>query len=216
MQKSVPGWIVAIIGAMYRFVAGAFGVSLPRPWRTALCGPFWAALLGCTVGLPIVLFAWTIRLIFGKGRAGRMWGTLDDWAHSSIGKFLGKVFAVLAIIAVIGYFIYTYGWQSFGLVILAIVVVVGIIFGLVLGALGLDNKFKEWKLNRPPKPQKEQKEKKGPNPALAWLWASIKKVFVVLTWIPKMLLLGLWQALVFFGLMIFATYKKFCPIVEFA
>ena len=216
MQKSVPGWIVAVIGAMYRFVAGAFGVSLPRPWRTALCGPFWAALLGCTVGLPIVLFAWTIRLIFGKGRAGRIWGTLDDWANSSISKFLIKVLAALAIISFIGLLIYTYGWVNVSLIILAIIVGICVIVGLLLGVFWLGDKSEEWKLNRPPRPPKPQKEAKRPNPVLVWLWTAIKNTFVVLTWIPKMILIGVWQVLVLFGFMIFATYKKFCPIVEFA
>ena len=168
------------------------------------------------MGLPIVLLAWTIRLIFGKGRAGHIWGTLDDWANSSISKFLIKVLAALAIIGFIGLLIYTYGWVNVSLIILAIIVGIGVIVGLLLGVFWLGDKSEEWRQNRPPRPPKPQKEAKRPNPVLVWLWTAVKNTFVVLTWIPKMLLIGLWQVLSFLGLMIVATYKRFCPIVEFA
>lgn len=146
---------------------GAFGISLSRPYRTTLCGPFWAAVLGCTVGLPIVLFGWTIRLIFGKGRTKRMWDTVGGWTRSPVGKFLEKIIwgilitvTIVLTSAVLAAVIYRYGWLNVGLGIMAIAGIIGLILFLLLpGASALDEKYREWKRNRPPRPPKPQKKR---------------------------------------------------------
>lgn len=207
MSKLIPDWIVAVIGAMYRFVVGAFGISLPHPLHITLCGPFWVAILGCTLGLPIVLFGWTVRLIFGKGRAERMWNVLDDWGHSTTGKSLGDLLLALLLIAtaggllfIIGVSVYKYGWLNTVLVSILVVGGAALLVGLMMGASVLSSRLDI----RPPKPPKEKS-----------LWRLLGKTFTVVTWLPRMIVIGIWQILAFFGLLIVAFYKKFCPIVEF-
>src|SRR3989344_7336700 len=96
MDKKIPGWIVGVVGALFRFVAGAFGAKVPHPWPTGFCWPFWVAIIGVTAGLPIVLLSWGIKLTFKHGKARKAaeitWYVI---AAASWGYILWEVFIKL-------------------------------------------------------------------------------------------------------------------------
>lgn len=190
---------------MYRFVVGGFGVVLPHPYKTTLCGPFWLMLAGCTVGLPAVLFAWTIRLIFGRGRAARLGNAVESFFETSRGRAFGKILLIIVLaglaISLIVDLIYKYGWFN---VVLGFLAVVGV-FALAVG-VGIGARIMVEHLPYSPKKGSETRARK----TSAW-----KILAKILLFVPKIIILAAWQILCFIGLIIVAMYKKFCPIVEF-
>lgn len=228
MQAHVPYWMVVLIGVMYRFVVGGFGISLPHPYKAKICPRFWlVALPGCTLGLPIVLLGWAIRLTLGKGRAERFFDWLEDVLSTPQAKVLGKVLlwvmtiaAIGAVLFGIGYFIYKYGWWQVTWRILVVAGGVVAVIGLLVCITLVSDKLRAWNATRPKREKKpvENKKEKLSLRVLASknFWAVPKTILIVVTWLPRMMLIVWpWQVLEFVGLIFYAGYKKFCPAVEF-
>lgn len=208
MNIAIPGWIVLVIGAMYRFVVGGFGVVLPRPYRTTMCVPFWISLIGCTMALPVVLLCWGVRLTLGRGRAERVLGPiLGNSKLEIVGLCLAIICSVSAISYLIIIMVISYGWLgTIILLLVAPVAVLVLLYGVLTIAEKLETRRQEALASR----KCEGKEKR-----LAREFRAVRVFFSVLIFLPKILIVGLWQSMVFLGLMTSAIYKKFCPLVEF-
>ena len=67
----IPHWAVVATFYSWKFVCGAFGYEVTKPWKANFCTAFWGSFMGF-LGFPIVLLFWALRIIFGKGRAQRI------------------------------------------------------------------------------------------------------------------------------------------------
>ena len=220
MRKQIPSWIINAVGVGYRFVAGAFGVDLPHPWRAGLCGPFWGTVIGCTAGIPFVLLGWIIRLLFGKGRAlaftNTLGGACNAFSRTRTWWFLtGALKSILIGVPVA--FLFGGILSGFGMLLLIGALVIAgplaVIMILFVVLSAVDEKLYERSL------KKAHTEKtQGPPrsiPFLNGLWNLVRWCAAVIFWIPKHALLVIWQVLVFAGSGIIALYRRACPIAEF-
>jgi hypothetical protein len=227
MQAHVPYWMVVLIGAMYRFVVGGFGVSLPHPYKAKICPRFWLlALPGCTVGLPIVLIGWAIRLTLGEGRAERFFDWVGDVLYTPQAKVLGKVFlgimitaAVGALLFAIGYLLYKYGWWQVAWVAMVVAGGIAVLIGVLVCIAFVGDKLRSWNASRPKREKhvEEDAKEKGQNQLVAVSkksWVALKTILKVVTWPLKMILLGIWQILEFAGGALYAGYKNVCTVQE--
>ena len=198
---AIPRWIVFLIGIMYRFVAGGFGISFPHPYRAKICLRFWlVALPGCTVALPLVLLGWIIRLTLGKGRAESFFERIGE---IKVPRWLQLVLFVLLIalvLLVLGLLVYNFGWWEVAryVIILAVMIVIYVVVvgGIMQFSFRLESRMR-----------RQQLQEKMPNAA----FALVKKA----CWGILFPFRVLWQILWFTGLILYSIYKKFCPVVEF-
>lgn len=91
----VPKLVVGATSLLYRFVVGAFGKDVPHPYYANFCKPFWIAFFGVTVGLPVVLSGWLIRIIFGRGRAERFGDAVEPFVRAVGDLFFGKIVIIV-------------------------------------------------------------------------------------------------------------------------
>jgi len=207
MNKKIPGWIVAVVGALFRFVAGSVGAKVPHPWPTGFCWPFWVAIVGVTAGLPIVLAFWGIKLAFRSKKARKaarivFWILYLGW----IAYFLWFIFiSLLWLLGTIKLLLAIAGLVVAILAIWGIIKLIARIVGLVRNTEGYQRRQaigrereNQKRLERLAleKPVEAKERKTGPGP-VKWFFIKI------------------WEAMSVIGLVIYAAFKKFCPRVEF-
>lgn len=204
MDKKIPGWIVGVVGALFRFVAGAFGAKVPHPWPTGFCWPFWLVLIGVTVGLPIVLVAWVIRLTF-KGKLARQ----------ITGIIVGAAYVgFIAFVLWTGFIwlLWRLGSWKILIITLSVIAAIAVIWGLIklIGRVRETDWYfarlavkwqreeerdrQRWAKIAAEGPEKKEPKKPGP---VKWFFVKV------------------WEVLRTLGLVVYAGYKKFCPRVEF-
>lgn len=214
MVGQIPYWIRLAISLMYRFVVGGFGVSLPHPYTVRECGPFWIALWGATVGLPIVLLIWSIRLVFGGDRTEKISYAVGGFFELRVVKSIRQPVAAFIVLSIASYAFYSY-FREFGWIgVLAFAGVWITLFVVVMGALFAENRLftKQRALRRPESVNIEKGEKET---------GLLRRIFTAVMFVPKLcgislivILRGLWQMLAFFGLMVNDVYKKHCRFIE--
>ena len=198
---AIPRWIVFLIGIMYRFVAGGFGISFPHPYRAKICLRFWlVALPGCTVALPLVLLGWIIRLTLGKGRAESFFERIGEIKVPRWLQWVLFVLLIALVLLVLGLLVYNFGWWAVVGRILAIIGTVVAYIAIVSVIMHFSHKMRMRERRRP-------LEEKRPNAFVA----PVKKACRGVVWPFRII----WQIIWLPGFILYSIYKKFCPIVEF-
>lgn len=224
-NSHVPKFIVDAVYYAWKFVNGAFGKKVERPWRHTICGPFWVSLAMLTVGLPLTLVGWLVVLIFGKGKAEKY----GDFVYEHSAFFCVAITLGLVTLLVCSLVFWIWPLIQF-FIFIGIVTGSAIMFiGIVILIDELGNR--KIGLFKPLKPEKQKvvkvkklvKFSKKPNSASSFF----KTVYVVFRkatfWFSGLLILGLavfivvfkpiLMVLAFLKLMVHAAYKKYCPLV---
>lgn len=202
----IPRWIINVTYYAWKFVSGAFGNDVPPPPHPfKICGPFWASLAGLTIGLPIVLLAWVIRLVVGKARANKLWEPFKIVA----------VFTILAVyigvaVAYLAFLIFSIAQETSWLFALGVIAGASLAFFgfLVLLVEAMDFLF--GKSNESTSRTYEQQgehletrqEPSTSRKALRNIWKASVFPFRVV-----------WQTIRFVALMAHAGYRRYCPLV---
>ena len=204
MKGKIPFWGRWVTSILYRFVVGAFGVEKPHPYPTNFCPALWAVCVGMTIGLPVVLLGWLVRLTLGRGRAQR----LGEACSSALNALSPSVKHALRIALVVIYFLGVWAltsWSAFDkmgwfAVILFPAVMVGTI-AFVFGAY----KLSEYWAGR----EKKSRVVK-PSPVITKMGRD-NRVSVKIIAAPFIFAGSLIYSL---GYLCYSFYKRFCPYEE--
>ncbi|MBI2450184.1 MAG: hypothetical protein HYV47_01455 [Candidatus Nealsonbacteria bacterium] len=211
----VPDWIVAVIGAVYRFVAGGFGATVPHPWPANFCGPFWVAFVGIVPGLPVVLLGWLIRLVFGQGRARRFFGSKP---MRVTGKILLVLFYVLVGLTLLGLIVVLAreDWLKTLIWLGAVIAFISLPFAISFAIERV--KHTRWYLEKEEEKQRKHEKRlavSASKQAKPRRSSVIRKILFLPWTVLKVLFRGIKDIIYTIALMVHVFYKKYCPRVEF-
>ncbi|MDX1608295.1 MAG: hypothetical protein R3251_03745 [Candidatus Spechtbacterales bacterium] len=209
-HKYIPRFVIVWTFYAWRFVAGAFGIKVERPWKEQFCTPFWLSILGLTIGLPIVLLAYATRLFLkseAKEKIADAAGRFTNTMLADILLFVAMIVSVLTVLAVAGFLVY--------LLIKEPRVFLGILSALAIGASiilllrGITDLA--FFINSWHDADGSEVIEVIPEYRKKVTLARFLRKFVLVLFLP---LIIAWKLAKFMGYMVYALYNRFCPRVE--